>query len=337
LIDLQHKTKKYRKQLESGKLTIEEVAKGVADKTNEDFGGLNLARLRRNPTTQHFARLLLLAPDWTESNFRTVIKTLQAGGDIESASKKERARLIEAEMHRSLWMNVAVKGMVLTQLWNFFMAAFEADEDESTVENYLKNFEKSWEYGRFRWMGVNVTPIYRALGGDHDTRKFFNLFGHFMDPMKWVTRYDKETRQRKIDFVAGPIETLKHKTSIIGGMVLEALTGTDWKDDPFTTWQELLGKDYDQGFYKQDGVYGKKGDPKYGSLQWRTTADEWKTEGEAGMLTTEQLPSFLAEQAIGVTPIQTQNLAAWLAGEMDAFDAIARSVGMMTMSMPENP
>jgi len=45
-----------------------------------------------------------------------------------------------------------------------------------------------------------------------------------------------------------------------------------------------------------------------------------------------QLPSFLTSQAKGVLPIPVQNGVGFLAGEMDGFDALTKSVGLMTSS-----
>ena len=50
----------------------------MANLINDDFGGLHLQRMGRNPTWQHILRLFLLAPDWTESNVRTMVKAINA-------------------------------------------------------------------------------------------------------------------------------------------------------------------------------------------------------------------------------------------------------------------
>ena len=52
---------------------INTIAKMAATSTNKDFGGLHLERMGRSKTTQHFLRLFLLAPDWTESNVLTMV------------------------------------------------------------------------------------------------------------------------------------------------------------------------------------------------------------------------------------------------------------------------
>ena len=52
------------------------IAKRVASLINDDYGGLHLQRLGRNPTTQHIFRLAALAPDWcVPADTRAMTKT----------------------------------------------------------------------------------------------------------------------------------------------------------------------------------------------------------------------------------------------------------------------
>ena len=124
-------------------------------------------RLERNPTTQYIFRLLALAPDWTESNVRTLVKAFRAGGPEETA------------MYRRFWAGILTKGVTATILANIVLGL---GDDDDTVER----FKKAWEAGNFKWLGVDITPIYRALGGKTEARKYFSLFGHFQDPMKFI-------------------------------------------------------------------------------------------------------------------------------------------------------
>ena len=71
----------------------------------------------------------------------------------------------------------------------------------------------------------------------------------------------------------------------------------------------------------------KKGDPKWGKLKRKTVT--WRT-GKRGPIGWEQVPSYLISQFKGVQPVQIQNLIGYLTGEIEAFDAIARSVGLHT-------
>jgi len=82
MIEMRAQMKKYPN--ENRKVTAARVARLI----NDDFGGLHLQRIGgkhgRNPTFQHGLRLALLAPDWTESN----IRTMGVGGK----SRRERQR-----------------------------------------------------------------------------------------------------------------------------------------------------------------------------------------------------------------------------------------------------
>lgn len=293
LLEYRHQLRKNRKKLESGAITKEEIASLAADVANDDFGGLNLQKMRRNPTTQHAARLLLLAPDWTESNVRSMVKAFKTGS--------------EGKVYRALWGRVLLRAGGATVLWNAIMAGFDDEED------FWSMYQKAWDQGGLRWTSMDITPIYRGLGGDSEKRKWFSFLGHFRDPIK---------------FIIHPAQSAKHKSSILAGAVLEALEGTDWKGQTFTTFDELLGID-DKGLYKttRKGKY-EKGDPKGGKLAGQTVA--WKFGG--GAIDPEQVPSFLLNQARGLTPIQVQNLIAWLYGEIDGFDAMSKSLGLTTQT-----
>lgn len=268
-----------------------ELAKVAARVANADFGGLHLERIGRDPTTQHIFQLLALAPDWTESNVRSMVLALKTD--------------VEGKTFRELWGRVFIKAGVATVLFNMFMAAFD-DED------FWDRYKKSWDEGKLRWLEADITPIYRALGGDDERRKYFSVLGHFRDPIKFLTH---------------PGRSAKHKGSVISGIVLEALEGSDWAGRGFTSYDELLGID-DKGVYKttRKGHY-KAGDPKGGKLAGETVAFRF---GGKGALSWSQLPSFLLNQARGVTPIQMQNAMGWLTGEVDGFDAITKSLGLMT-------
>jgi len=70
ILEYRQLTDKHREMSESQR------AKRAADLVNDDFGGLHLQRMGRNPTLQHIARLFLLAPDWCLlSDTRAMTKT----------------------------------------------------------------------------------------------------------------------------------------------------------------------------------------------------------------------------------------------------------------------
>jgi hypothetical protein len=285
LIELRNMTRKYPD------MDVQERAKMVARLINDDFGGLHHGRMGRDPTIQHIMRLGLLAPDWTESNVRTMAKALRSPGGPE-----------ETAMYRRFWTSAITKGLSAVFVANILMAAFDDDDFE-------KRYKKAWKAGHHRWLDIDITPVYKMFGGKTEAKKYFSLFGHFRDPLK---------------FMVHPIRSLHHKGSVVYGTFHEAMSGVDWKGQRFTTLSELIGVD-DKGVYLTTTKTHKAGDPKGGKL-----AGKLVTYGAKGPISLGQMPSYIASQLIGVQPIQVQNLIAMLTGEVAAFDGIARSLGMHT-------
>jgi hypothetical protein len=54
--------------------SVDKVAKAAAMHANDSFGGINWQAMGRSATTQDWGRLLLLAPDWLESEMRSGIR-----------------------------------------------------------------------------------------------------------------------------------------------------------------------------------------------------------------------------------------------------------------------
>jgi len=301
----------YRNMLKKypGKST-DEIAKMVANLINDDFGGLHLQRLGRDPTVQHVFRLFALAPDWTESNVRTMVKAFKAG------SKEE------TNLYRRFWAGIFTKGAILTVLGNALMAGLDEDTKEAKgwYKRMIRNYKLAWKAGRMRWMDIDITALYKMLGGKTGNRKYFSVLGHFKDPIKFITH---------------PIRSIHHKGSIIYGTLHEALTGVDWAGRRFTTAPELFGFDTEKGRYKttRRGYY-RKGDPKWGRLTGKTVT--WDFKGK-GPLNYNQIISYAISQAKGATPVQIQNLLAWLAGEMEGFDAFLKSGGLRVSTTYDKP
>ncbi len=267
LLEYRSQLKKNNQRILDGKITRKEIAKNVSDMVNDDFGGLNLQRMGRNPTQQHIFQLLALAPDWTESNIRTMAKAFKRGH--------------EGKVYRAMWGRVLAKGVGTTILFNILMSSLD-DED-----TFFERYEKAWKSGNLRWLDVDITPAYRKFGGEKGKRKYFSLVGHFKDPVKFL-RY--------------PIRSAKNKSSVIGRITLDSLTGTDWRGREFTTYGDLI----------------RNGD----------TVKSVPFGG--GPINPEQFPSFIIKQAEQSTPIQAQSLIQWLRGEMDGFDALTRGAGILT-------
>ena len=298
--------KKYEKALKAGTITLDDIAATAAKLANDDFGGLHLRRMGRNPTLQHIFRLLALAPDWTESNVRSAVKAFKLGE--------------EGRVYRAFWARIAAKGLLALVFFNYIMSLFDDEKD------FVERYQEAWKNGKMRWMDIDITPLYRAMGGKADKQKYFSLFGHFKDPAKFLAR--EKFKEPVLKDVPDPVRSLlksaKYKGSVITRIFADGITGKDWKGSEFTTILELLGTD-DKGVYAttRKGHY-QKGDPKGGKLKGELT--KWSMGG-VKPLGLEQVPSFLIYEAKAATPIQVQNGIHYLLGQMDGFDAVLKGLG----------
>ena len=260
----------------------EVVAASIAKLVNDDFGGLHLKRLGRSATAQQVFRLLALAPDWTESNVRTMVKSLSPVAPTAAERADIKAGIIEPKLQRHLyqrfWMRAITKGVAASALLGFMLAGGDPEE-------WLKRFKMAWDQGptKMRWLDLDITPIYQALQiGEYRKgklytykrrRKYFSLLHHFKDPFKFIVR---------------PVESAKYKSSIFLRTALDFIQGEDWQGKQFTTFRELI-KD------------------------WKTVA--WRPE--KGQVDYEWWPSFIINETTAMQPIQIQNLLRFINGEME--------------------
>ncbi|MCF7835797.1 MAG: Eco57I restriction-modification methylase domain-containing protein [Candidatus Marinimicrobia bacterium] len=282
MIELRNLQKEYPNE------DINKLAKLAANLINDDFGGLHLKRMGRNPTYQHIFRLFALAPDWTESNIRTIVKMIEGGDKMEK------------RFYRRFWAGVIVKGMAATVLANLLLSIGGDDDDD---EEFLKKYRMAWDAGNFKWLDVDITRTARLTGYKGEERKYFSIFGHFKDPLK---------------FMIHPIRSAHYKGSVMYSFFQELLTGTDWSGRKFTTWQELFGL-----------VGTEKDQEKY---KWQTVK-----YGTGRPLEIKQIPSFLASQLIGAQPIQVQSMIGWMSGEIGGFEAVTTSIGLHTSTTYTSP
>ena len=290
--------KKYQADLESGKMTEDDVAKLAANLLNDDFGGLHLKRMGRNPTAQHIFRLMALAPDWTESNIRTMVKAFTGGR--------------QGEVYRAFWGRVALKGMGATVIANLLLSAFDDDD-------FWERYRTAWKAGNFRWLDVDITPL---VGSDKGSRTYFRLIGHFADPVKFALAPRSPEAAARV---------VKGKGGIYARALTDFATGEDWKGRRFTTWRELIGVDYAKGRYKTTSR-GKhaEGQPKWGKEKFSLTTWGRRAEGERN---DTSWASFALYEARQVMPIQLQAMAALAAGELDGLDAITQAAGLPTRTI----
>lgn len=282
----------YQKLLKEygGEKSQNEIAKMAAELINADFGGLHLQRMERDPTRQHIFRLVALAPDWTESNIITMYKSFITG---DKASRK---------MYRRFWASVLTKGILATFVANILLGFWDEDDQ-------LERLMKAWKAGNLKWLDIDITPLYRALGGKGETRKYLSVLGHFKDPIKFMTNLSVAAH---------------HKGSVLYRAVFEWAAGVDWKGARFTTASELMGWD-DKGYYLTDTGEHKRGQPKGGKEKGKLTTF---APGRRGPVWLPRLPSYLLSQLRGFTPVQVQALLATFAGEQDAWDLIQKGLGL---------
>jgi hypothetical protein len=86
--------------------TPERVAREAALDTNERFGGLNYRDLGRAAATQNFFKTVALAPDWFESEARSILRTIKPEGAI--------ARQDMLKMAAGMWITARVTNMLLS-------------------------------------------------------------------------------------------------------------------------------------------------------------------------------------------------------------------------------
>ena len=206
-------------------------------------------------------------------------------------------------------MSVFTKSMVATLAMNIALSLAAGDNDDE----FIDKFKRAWAAGNLKWMDVNITPTYKALGGTEEAEKYFSLIGHFRDPIK---------------FILHPIVSAQHKGSVIYRFFHELMGGTDWKGERFTTFQELIGVD-DKGVYvtTRKGKYSA-GDKKGGQLIGQTVS--YRTGAKGGPLRINQVPSYLISQGEGILPIQIQSMIGWMSGEINWFDSITKGAGFYT-------
>jgi hypothetical protein len=298
-VELTREINKKEKALKRG-LTEEEVnheAELVARLINADYGGLHLGRMGRNPDLQRMAQMLLLAPDWTESNWRTV--TGMAPGNVVN---KAIGKVIGdnpgpagmQKIYRKFWWGVAWKGALSVLAAQFAVLALFGDEDDR--KEYLKQIGEASTpegFAKGRWASVDITPIIKTFGGTvpHGKRTDLNLLGHFKDILK----------------VTDPVTLAKHKMSPVIRLGESLATRTDWKGDRFRTAGEMW---------------------QHGSF--RLTADDWNdpkyVEGwGAGASQLFAASLYNVRQSF---PIPLSEVAQAWAGESSWLSSISRGLGV---------
>lgn len=228
-------------------LTEDELAheaRKVARLINADFGGLHLRRMGRNPNMQKIAQLLLLAPDWTESNFRTVTGMVPGMskfinrmiGDFPAPAGMDKT-------YRKFWFGVGIRLLGAYAL--AYAATYGAadEKDKELLVDFIKNDFSSFEdFKRARWTAVPLDPWLNHLKDEQSKERErwrgFRLGGHFFDILK----------------VMEPEKLIKHKASPLIRTIGNLGTGTDWRGAPYTSVAEL----FSTGKLVSDSTYEKE-------------------------------------------------------------------------------
>ena len=203
------------------------VAERVARLVNDDFGGMHLGRMGRNPSVQAALRLLLLAPDWTESNWRTVTGVIPGlNNAIARIMNEVPAPPNMAPVYRRFWAGILLKGAASTLLLQVAITSIFGDDDDDWRDMYREQFADWDTFRRMKWTGVDVTPIYKRLGVDvpRGERKIFSVVGHFADFLRMM---DPES------LIKGKFSPVMRVAGALG-------TKTDYRQRPFTGFAELL-------------------------------------------------------------------------------------------------
>jgi hypothetical protein len=221
--------KKLGRGLTDAEVDIE--AEKIAALINADFGGLHLERMGRDPDYQRVAQMILLAPDWTESNWRTVTGMIPGVNKmIDKAIGDNPAPAGMSEVYRHFWRGIVFKGFVTVLAAQLAVLSLFGDEDDwDEYHNQLAEFANPDTFAKGRWAAVDITPVARTLGlGPTDGKRVdLNIIGHFKDIFKAAT----------------PVDLAKHKVSPVARLAESMISRTDWKGDRFRTLEELWTSD----------------------------------------------------------------------------------------------
>jgi hypothetical protein len=301
-IELVHKVKKFEDK-HGRAMTPEEMklaAQQVATLINADFGGLHLSRMGRSPDWQRAAQLILLAPDWTESNWRTVTgmipganrligKAIQDNPDVPGMDK----------VYRSFWGGILGRATMAVVLSNAaIVGLYGDDEDKEEYFNMLKEQLTFKNVHKGRWLSTDLTPIYKDLGWDDpDKRNLFSITGHFKDILK-----------------IGDLRSLvKHKISPVARIGETLWSGTDWKGARFTTFNEM----FETGSFVAEG--GKFAEDLDALSTWATLGS---------------IAGYNVRQSF---PIPASEVMQWAQGETLGLSAMARGLGLDVRDVKKEP
>jgi hypothetical protein len=282
---------------------IKLAAQQVATIINADFGGLHLQRMGRNPNFQKTLQLLLLAPDWTESNWRTVT------GMVPGVNNWINRRIGDnpevpgmGKIYRKFWGGIALKSALSIGLLQGAILAMATDDEREDYFDFLfTQLSTREKIAKGRWASLDFTPLARKIGiGDPDKRQVFNVLGHFKDILK----------------VFDVFSLVKHKGSPLVKAAESFATMSDWKDSEFKGLTEMMSTG-DFALVDDKFSFGKKpGD----------TISRF-----------DQVVPWLAYNLRGATPIAASEVIKGVTGESTWMVSAAKAFGLDVQDVTHKP
>ena len=283
-----------------------ELARIAAEHVNADFGGLDLrgrsGKLSdymgmqgpRNPRNQMILRGLLLAPDWTESNAAAFVGAFKKQNRVGAPKGIEE---IQKKTYQLMWGRVFMRAAATQMLITALLAGI--DDERDFADMYAdagfpgSEREDAPKWWKLYWTGVDI-----GKRNDEKQKVFASVFGHFLDPFKWITEI----------FGKGWGSPIEKKGSVAARALYEFGVGKNWRGQRYTSWEELVGTD-DKGVYKRrtllsDGTVKNAGDPKGGQLTGQLAAWSDRT----GFLRPGETPSWVLDQFTKPLPIQMKTM-----------------------------
>jgi len=188
------------------------IAARVASLMNDDFGGLHLERMGRDKTWQHIFRLAALAPDWTESNIRTVTGMFKR--------EKKGGYKAQRQLYQRFWARIVLKTAVATAMANILLAGGDVEE---AWKRYEESVGEDWK----NIASVDITAIWHLFGQKPQNRKYFSVAGHFLDPAKYS------------DILLGEPKILQYKASMVARLVHDWMFNENWRGKRFKNLAEI--------------------------------------------------------------------------------------------------
>jgi hypothetical protein len=223
-----------------------EVAKIAANDINNNYGGLNWELLGVSKTHLDIARLMLLAPDWTISNWRFFIDAAKVSKGYQAARK----RLTKKDLTTGEALFVGgdetapatrYMGRVIATLGTL-VAATNLALWGTILPHEPEDLKKKWYMVKL--------PFKTKEGAYY----YLDVFGHFFEPIRAVS---------------DPVRWAKGKRSVGWKVVEEGITGRNWNGEYIKSVTELYkgAEEGDYSLYKSR--YGQES-TGWGAIPTRT-------------------------------------------------------------------